>query len=252
MLGSLELELRVAESPDVLCKSSKCPSPPRHLFSMGLVILSLWLLSRLTGWSSHTPLPEVPSAISTYWGTPCRIHTLKHPAISTHWYTEYGVWVHSRFECRGCFQYIQSQKTIGWLQKAGQEKNAWVFHKFWTRIGVFNCPGAHCRSQPKWWEDWLAYRGPRSVSHMGRHLQRCYDTTLRGNASQGWQRYANIGFLWTCQDRATFLYFQKHQVQMMGTSLTKPLAFCLAEMLRWGKKIAAAADGREDKDWLPK
>lgn len=29
-------------------------------------------------------------------------------------------------------------------------KNTWVFHKFWTRIGVFNCARAHCRSQPKW------------------------------------------------------------------------------------------------------
>lgn len=173
---------------------------------------------------------------------------LPYPHTEVPRHTEYGVWAHSRFECRGCFQYIQSQKTIGWFQKAGQEKT----HECFTNFGQEQVSS----TVPEPLQVTTQMAGKTDLhteAHMGRLLQRCYDTTLRGKMHHGVDRDmqtsdssgpVRTGQL-SCISSSTRSKWWEPASQSLWHS-------AFAEMLRWGKEIAAAADGREDRDWLPK
>lgn len=132
-------------------------------------------------------------------------------------------------------------------------KNSWVFHKFWTRIGVFTCPRAPAGHNPSGWEDWLAHRGPSSVSPHGQASSEMLWYNFAGKMHHGVDRDmqtsdssgpVRTGQLSCISSRTRSKWWEPASQSLWHSAF--------AEMLRWGKKIAAAADGREDRDWLPK
>lgn len=97
--------------------------------SMAGLLILLCLKLPLPYPHTEVPLPYPHTEVPLPYSHTEEPRPYPHTEVPRH--TEYGVWAHSRFECRGCFQYTQSQKTIGWFQKAGQEKT----HECFTNFG---------------------------------------------------------------------------------------------------------------------
>lgn len=151
---------------------------------------------------------------------------------------------------RGCFQHIQSQELAGWFQKVHQKKTSRM--TIWQILDKNRYPRLSRRPMKATntccLKDWFSHKGPHLSLSISRNVIEIHGE-MHHKAHRDMQTLDSSRPVRTvhlsCISSNTRSKWWEPDSQRLWH-----VAF--AEMLRWRKKIAAAADGLQDKNWLPK